>query len=251
MTTLTAEQGPAALVENPRGSSPILLLGDHAGRAIPAALGDLGLAAADLDRHIAWDIGVAGLGAALSRALDATFIHQRYSRLVIDCNRALSAATAIAEISDGSIIPGNVGLTDADRQARAEQIYNPYHLRISATLAERQARGERTVLVSVHSFTPVLGDAPRPWRMGVLHRNDSSFARAVLAGLRRVLGDEVGDNEPYAMDGIDFTIPFHADAHGVEYVELEVRQDLIADAPGQNRAADILSPILAEALTPS
>jgi predicted N-formylglutamate amidohydrolase len=248
VTILAATDRAAALVENERGASAILLLGDHAGRAIPAALGDLGVSALDLERHIAWDIGVSGLGAVLSRTLDATFIHQRYSRLVIDCNRALSSRGSIVEISDGVAIPGNSGLTLADRRARIANIYLPYHDRIASELTERKARGARTILVSLHSFTPVMDGEARPWRLGVLHRNDSQFSLKVLGALRQELGDEVGDNEPYAMDGIDYTIPFHADAHGLEYVEVEVRQDLIASAEGEQTIGALLARVLAQAM---
>ncbi len=248
MTIFSAEDEAAPQVENERGSSAMLLLGDHAGRAIPAALGDLGVSAPDLERHIAWDIGVAGLGAVLSRTLDATFVHQRYSRLVIDCNRSLSSSGSIVESSDGVAIPGNIGLTPADRRARAADVYRPYHDRIASELTARKGRRARTVLVSLHSFTPIMDGQARPWRMGVLHRNDSQFALKVLAALRQELGDEVGDNQPYAMDGIDYTIPFHADAHGLEYVELEVRQDLIASAEGQQTIGALLARVLVEAM---
>jgi predicted N-formylglutamate amidohydrolase len=236
------------LVENPDGRSPFVLLGDHAGNIIPPMLADLGVSAADLRRHIAWDIGVAGVGAALSKTLDAPFVRQRYSRLVIDCNRSVTHDGLIVETSDGTRVPGNIGLTGAQREARIAQIHTPYHQAIAGVLAARQHRGMRTILVSVHSFTPALGDgAKRPWRLGVLHRGDSRYARKVYAALQQVFGDEVGDNQPYAMDGIDFTIPLHADAHGLDYVEIEIRQDLIADEKGQGDMAALLAPLLVNA----
>jgi predicted N-formylglutamate amidohydrolase len=240
--------GEAALVENPNGPSPFVLLGDHAGNIIPPVLANLGVGAPDLRRHIAWDIGVAGVGAALARTLDAPFVRQRYSRLVIDCNRALDSAGLIVELSDGTKVPGNVGLTSGEREARIAQIHTPYHQAIAEVLAARQQRAMRTILVSVHSFTPALGDgAQRPWRLGVLHRGDSRYAHEVYRALRGVFGDEVGDNQPYAMDGIDFTIPLHADAYGFEYVEIEIRQDLIADEKGQIDMAALLAPLLVNA----
>jgi len=229
------------------GLSPLVLLGDHAGRAIPRRLGDLGLPTAELDRHIAWDIGVEGLGLALAARLDAAFIRQTYSRLVIDCNRGPGRPGSIAAISDETAIPGNQGMAANEAAAREAAIFDPYHARIAAELDARAAAGRPTILVSLHSFTPVMG-APRPWRFGVLHRSDSAFSRAMLAALRVREGDAVGDNQPYSMDGTDFTIPHHADPRGLDYLELEVRQDLIETADQQAEIADIVALALAEAL---
>jgi predicted N-formylglutamate amidohydrolase len=236
------------IVTNPGGSSPFLLFGDHAGRLIPKSLGDLGLPAEAHERHIAWDIGVAGLGERLAAMLDAPFIRQAYSRLVIDCNRVPGAADSTPEVSDGQIIPGNQGLSVADLAARRDEIYAPYQERISQALDARQRLGRPTVLVSVHSFTPIFQDYVRPWRFGVLHRNDSAFSSRVLMLLRETYGDQAGDNQPYSMDQIDNTIPLHADARGLDYLELETRQDLLADAPGQDEIATVVAGVLVEAL---
>ena len=203
--------------------------------------------AGDLERHIAWDIGVAGLGARLAEALDAPFIAQRYSRLVIDCNRDPARPDAIPEISDGSAIPGNRSLSAAERQARVAEVFEPYHRVIAEALDARA--GRPTVLVALHSFTPVMGGFSRPWRFGVLHLGASPFSNAVLARLRvEPNAGEVGDNEPYEMDGTDFTVPHHAIARGLDYAELEVRQDLVADAEGQAQVAELLARVLPEAL---
>lgn len=235
---------------NPGAASPFLLLGDHAGREVPAALGDLGLHKREWDRHIAWDIGVAGLGAILSKALGATFIRQRYSRLIIDCNRDPVREDAIPEVSDGAHIHGNAGLTPADRQARFDAVAAPYHAAIAAELDDRAARGLPTTLISLHSFTPQMNAFARPWRFGVLHAGDSAYSRAVLARLRADLGrDLVGDNQPYRMDEVDFTIPHHCRPRGLDYLELETRQDLIADAAGQRDVAERLANLLPAALT--
>ncbi len=234
------EPEPAAVV-NPDGSSPFLLIGDHAGRRVPRALADLGLADAELARHIGWDIGVAALGEVLARALDAVFVHQRYSRLVIDCNRAPDAVDAVPAVSDGTVVPGNAGL-DATRQAaRVAAVHAPYHAAIASEIGRRTALDQPTRLVALHSFTPALrGTAasggvavPRPWHCGILHDGaNDGLARALLAALRAEGGLVVGDNEPYAMDGIDYTIPRHAFAAGLPYAEIEVRQDLLADDAG-------------------
>jgi predicted N-formylglutamate amidohydrolase len=238
------------IVTNPGGSSPFLLLGDHAGRLIPQRLGDLGLPPEAHLRHIAWDIGVAALGERLAAALDAPFIRQAYSRLVIDCNRVPGAMDSTPEVSDGQPIPGNLGLSAADLAARRDEVYAPYQQRISQALDDRQRLGRPTLLVSLHSFTPVFQGHVRPWRFGVLHRGDSAFSSRVLAVLRQAFGDQAGDNQPYSMDQIDNTIPLHADARGLDYLELETRQDLIADTAGQAEIAVVIADLLREALNP-
>jgi predicted N-formylglutamate amidohydrolase len=231
------------IVTNRGGGSPFLLIGDHAGRLIPGRLGDLGLEPAAFDLHIASDIGVAGLGEALARALDACFIRQAYSRLVIDCNRRPGAEASIPAVSDRVAIPGNQGLAPADAAARQAGIYQPYQ---DAIAAELDRRGE-TLLVSLHSFTPVFQGFVRPWRVGVLHRGDSRLSDRMLAALKRELGEAAGDNEPYRMDETDNTVPLHADPRGLDYLELEVRQDLIAEPGGQAAMADLIAPLLREA----
>lgn len=249
MPALATEARSPAIVLNPGAASPFLLLGDHAGREVPAALGDLGLHVRDWDRHIAWDIGVAGLGQLLSEALDATFIRQRFSRLVIDCNRDPARADAIPEVSDGAHIPANAALRPADRQARFDAVAAPYHAAIAAELDQRFKRGLSTILVSLHSFTPEMNAFARPWRFGVLHAEDSAYSRAVLARLQADLGaDFVGDNQPYRMDEVDFTIPHHCRPRGLDYLELETRQDLIAEEAGQTDVAGRLAKLLPQAL---
>jgi predicted N-formylglutamate amidohydrolase len=235
------------IVANAGGASPYLLLGDHAGRAVPAALAGLGLPAAAMDGHIAWDIGIAGLGERLSAALDAPFIRQTYSRLVIDCNRRPDAAEAAPAVSDGVTIPGNVDLEPADLAARRAEIYQPYQARIAAELDARAADGRASLLASLHSFTPVMEGFIRPWRFGVLHRGDSALSRRVLALLRAAVGEAAGDNQPYAMDQLDNTVPLHADPRGLDYLELEVRQDLIADEAGQDAVGRFLAEVLVRA----
>ncbi|WP_310541322.1 N-formylglutamate amidohydrolase [Phenylobacterium sp.] len=235
-------------VTNAGGVCPLVLIGDHAGRAIPKGLGGLGLTAADMDTHIAWDIGIGGLGDRLAERLDACFIRQTYSRLVIDCNRRPGAPAAMPEISDGVTIPGNLGLDAQTMTARRTEIYQPYQDAIAAELNRRADRP--TILVSLHSFTPVMQGHVRPWRMGVLHRDDSAFSSRVLAILQRELGDAAGDNAPYRMDETDNTVPLHADPRGLDYLELEVRQDLIAEPSDQAAMAEVLDRILTEALRP-
>jgi predicted N-formylglutamate amidohydrolase len=243
---LVAGDPDPVIVLNPGAPSTFLLLGDHAGREIPRRLNRLGVSDAALDRHIAWDIGIAGLGARLSALLDATFISQVYSRLVVDCNRRPGADGAMPAVSDGELIPGNQDLSPQAVAVRMAEIYTPYQDAIAAALDARTGRA--TLLIALHSFTPSMQGADRPWRLGVLHRHDSPFSSAVLARLSEDLGAAVGDNAPYAMDATDNTIPLHADARGLDYLELEVRQDLLADAEGQATMAAWLAPRLVEAL---
>lgn len=252
MDLIDRDEPDAAAVVNSNGASPFLLIGDHGGRRVPRRLAKLGLGDAELSRHIGWDIGVTALGARLGEALDAVFIHQIYSRLVIDCNRAPDAVDAIPKISDGTVVPGNAELAPFDRAARVAAVHTPYHAAIAAEIARRTAARQTTVLVALHSFTPVMAGFVRPWHCGILHDGaNDTLARAMLAELRAEAGLTVGDNEPYAMDGIDYTVPRHAFAARLPYAEIEVRQDLLADAAGVAVWAAWLARLLPVALSRS
>src|SRR3954453_10887711 len=163
---LSADDPPPVRVLRANGASDFFLTADHAGRAVPRALGDLGVSAAEMERHIAWDIGIAGVTERLSERLDATAVLQVYSRLVVDCNRDPSWPTAMPEISEHTPIPGNIGLTPEQKQARAAAIFTPYHARIEALLNARA--GRRSVLVAMHSFTPRFKGESRAMHVGVL-----------------------------------------------------------------------------------
>jgi predicted N-formylglutamate amidohydrolase len=234
-------------VQKRGAQSPFVLVCDHAGRAVPSRLGDLGLAPEAFERHIAYDIGAAALAQDLGDRLGACLIQQAYSRLVIDCNREPSRQDAIPEVSDGCAIPANRSLAAADRSGRVEAVHTPYHAAIAAELDARAAAGRPTTLVLIHSFTPVMAGFVRPWHAGVLH-----LGNALSLAMLRLLQAEgdlvVGDNAPYAMDEIDYTAPTHAIARGLEYVELETRQDLISDAGGQTAWADRYARLLPLAL---
>ena len=246
-----ADPSPFSVV-NPDGSSPFLFIGDHAGNVIPSSLASLGLDDDELTRHIAWDIGVGGLGERLALAMDAVFIRQTFSRLVVDCNRHPDAADAIAPVSDGTLVPGNRLLTEAARAARFAAIYDPYHQAIAGELDRRQAAGRPTVLIALHSFTPALrkGGGDRPWQIGILHdAGDARFAVRLLEVLRRAGDVIVGDNEPYRMDRIDHTVPRHAYPRHLRYAELEVRQDEIARPAGQDAWSAVLGRALSQAMT--
>jgi predicted N-formylglutamate amidohydrolase len=249
MTLLEDGEPEAAITERPAADGPILLVCDHAGRRIPRRLNDLGLPAAALEAHIAWDIGALDLSRRLSEALGAVLIHQTYSRLVIDCNRAPDHPSSIVTVSDGWTVPGNLGLTPAEAEARRRAVFDPYHARIAAELDARRARGIQTLLVLIHSFTPRMAGFDRPWRVGVLHLGDSPASTALLDRLRQEPGLVVGDNEPYAMDGTDYTAPVHRRGRDIDAVEVEVRQDLLQDPDSARQIADLFTRLLPTVLT--
>ena len=210
MLRLAATDPHPAIVQNAGSCSPYLVICDHAGRRTPSALGDMGLPPAEWDRHIAYDIGALGLAERLAQALGgACLIAQAYSRLVIDCNRAPGRPDAIPLVSDGAAVPANHDLSPQARQGRIDAIHTPYHAAISAELDARAAQGVATSLILVHSFTPTMGGVARPWRVGVLHQGNA-LSLAALAWLQARPELRAGDNEPYAMDDIDYTAPTHA-----------------------------------------
>jgi predicted N-formylglutamate amidohydrolase len=232
---------------NDSGRSPFLLTCDHYGRLIPQALGDLGLPESELVRHIAWDIGIAGVAEMLSNHLDAHLIVQRYSRLVIDCNRPPHVASSIPLISEATTIPGNEGLMRAAAALRRAEIFDPYHRRIEAIIDQRRQRNMPTILVSLHSFTPVYAGIARPWHIGTLYQRDKILPPLLLQHFRAEPDLVVGDNEPYAVsDETDYTIPVHAEARGLMNTGIEIRQDLISDQAGEKAWADRLARIFAE-----
>jgi len=230
------------------GASRFVLIGDHAGRRFPVALGDMGIAPEAAIRHIAWDIGVAALGEALSARIDAVFVAQVYSRLVVDCNRGPDEDSAVPVVSDGTIIPANRALTDADRAARFASIHEPYQQAVGAVLAARDVAKRDGTLVALHSFTPSIAGRARPWEIGILYSGgDPSFALRCLDWLRRRGGLTVGDNEPYRMDEVDHTITRHCFAGRRPYVEIEIRQDLLADDAMVTGWVDVIATMLADA----
>jgi predicted N-formylglutamate amidohydrolase len=241
------DPSPVAIL-NPAAPSPFLFTGDHAGLAIPKSLDRLGLTEVDLARHIACDIGVTALGERLATRFDAIFIHQIYSRLVIDCNRHPASPGAIPAESDGTAVPGNVGLSPEGAAARIAAIHAPYHAAVAAEIARRDAIGQPTILVALHSFTPMMAGFRRPWDIGILHDGgDPAFARTVLAALASERGFVTGDNEPYHMDETDYSVPHHAYARRLPYVEVEFRQDHLATSTGAHLWAEKFGSALAAA----
>ena len=248
---LGPDDPPACEVLNPEGAAPVVFLCDHASNRVPCALDRLGLAPADLERHIAWDIGAAAITRRLAAHFDAPAVLAGYSRLVIDCNRRLEDEQSILSLSDGTEIPGNRNLTGEDAAARVHAFFDPYHRACTAVLDEVEARGAVAVpVVMMHSFTPVMNGALRPWHAGVLwDGDDGRMALPLLDALRARDGLHIGDNEPYnGASPHGYTMPAHAARHGRANVQIEVRQDLVADEPGIERWSAILIEALAGVL---
>lgn len=230
-------------------SGPFVIVCDHAGNRLPRALGTLGLSAEDRQRHIAWDIGAGAVAARLGGLLNAPVITQTYSRLVIDCNRPLQAFDSIAVESESTPIPGNQHIDSQEREARTTAIFLPYHDQIRQLLDRRQQAGRPTVLVTVHSFTPVFKGVARPWHVGVLFNRERRLAQAMLRFLRDDPALVVGCNEPYAAsDASDYSLVNHGENRGLPCVEIELRQDLITGEHGQKLWAKRLARVLSAAV---
>jgi len=228
--------------------SPFLITCDHAGKRLPRALGTLGLPESELDRHIAWDLGAAQVARALARELGAFAILQRYSRLVIDCNRPLDAPSSIPLISENTVIPGNQGLSPALAAERARAIFHPYHAFILSEFERRANAEQPSVLIAMHSFTPTFMGVSRPWHTGMLYNRDVRVGRKLIELLRRDPELVVGDNEPYAVSDLsDYGVVVYGERRGIPHVEIEIRQDLLLDEAGQQAWARRFARLLPEA----
>ncbi|MGH8517981.1 MAG: N-formylglutamate amidohydrolase [Panacagrimonas sp.] len=242
---LGPDEPEAVELRHEEGASAIVLVCDHAGRRIPGSLGSLGLTDTELESHIAWDIGVAGVATRLAQRLDAPLLLQTYSRLVIDCNRPPEAADSITTQTEWGQVEGNLRLTQEQISERRSAVFDPYHAALDGLARRRQRERRPLILVALHSFTPTYRGLVRPWHIGVMHGTDAVTAKALLAALRRDERLLVGDNEPYALeDGVDYTLPVHGAARGVAHVGIEIRQDLIVDESGQATWAGRLASLL-------
>ena len=244
---------PAVRVLNGDGTAPFLLVCDHASCAIPRALGTLGLPPEQLVRHIAWDIGVAELTQLLSARFDAPAVLSGYSRLVVDPNRALEDPTLIPVVSDDVVVPGNRDLGPDEVERRLAALYRPYHDTIATMVATMHDRDDAgwvaPAMVSIHSFTPVMRGAGRPWHVGVLWDRDPRIPVPLIERLRASGRWVVGDNEPYSgRNTLGGTIELHATPTGLPNVLIEVRQDLIAESAGVAEWAEVLGDALAPVL---
>ena len=236
------------LEERPEGRSKFVFLVDHASRRIPRRLNNLGVPPAELERHIAWDIGALAVARRVAASLDAPLLAQNYSRLIIDCNRDPRVSSSIPIISEYTEIPGNVGLGEAELAARRREVFEPYHARIEALVDARLAAGRPTILVAQHSMTNVFKGGHRVMHAAVLYNRDRRFAGLVLDALRRESNLTIGDNEPYFVsDDTDYTVPVHGERRGLPHVEIEIRQDLIMDEGGQAEWAQRMTRVLLDA----
>jgi len=242
---LLADEEPVPfVVMNGDSTLPILLVCDHASRRFPAALGTMGLDPVARRCHLALDIGAGGLTEHLATALSATAVLCQYSRLVVDCNRQLMDPGAFLEFGDGIPVPGNRNLRQDDKDARANEIYWPYHHAVDKQVQRLTTTGPSPAFISMHSFTPVLNGQSRPWEIGLLWDTDLRLREIFLKDFREA-GFNVGDNEPYSGKApADFTVDHHAEVPGLPHIGIEIRQDLINDAPGVARLGNIMHKII-------
>ncbi|MDF1608137.1 N-formylglutamate amidohydrolase [Hoeflea sp. YIM 152468] len=244
-------EGPAFVVRRPEGASEIVLVCEHASNRMPRSLGSLGLDEAALESHIAWDIGAQRVAENLSDDLDASLVSQRFSRLAYDCNRPPMSPGAYPERSEIYGVPGNAGLSAAEKDRRADALYHPFHHALDTLIDARLGQGRTVVLVTVHSFTPVYFGRPRDGHLGILHDDDGALADAMLAAAAAAQLDLVRRNYPYGPDdGVTHTLQRHGLTRQIANVMLEIRNDLISDETGQRiwaeRIADLLRASLAQ-----
>lgn len=224
----------SVLVSNARGRSPFVIVCDHASNRIPARYGDLDLSATERLSHIAWDPGALAVSRALSDMLDAPLVQSTVSRLIIDCNRDLNAPDLIWTLSEATRIAANEDLDAAERQYRIDHFHRPYHASIETLLEARRHAGQQTVLVCMHSFTPVYHGAVRPWPIGLIHGADDRYTRALFGALKaEEPGLNIGWNQPYAaLNGVTLTLEKHGDGRGLDATMIEIRHDEILEPTG-------------------
>jgi len=221
-------------------ASAMLLIADHASNHLPDGV-DLGVPISVMGKHVALDIGVTPLAALLCADLGCPAVLGGVSRLLIDLNREDHAPGLIPETSDGVLIPGNAGLTPADRAARIQTWWRPYHDHIVELIRDTAPK----LLISLHSFTPRLAtrDEKRPWQIGILYNQDDRAARLALPLLEQA-GIVAGDNLPYSGKVLNATMNRHGEDNRIAYLGIEVRQDLISDADGVALWGARLAPII-------
>ncbi len=251
-TLLDADEPDPVEIFNPEASGRVLLVCDHASNRVPAALDGLGLSEIELARHIGWDIGAADVTRRLAAAMNAPAVLAAYSRLAIDCNRALDHPGLILAESDGTPVPRNLGLSQDEQESRIKALFAPYHAAVErelARLVRGMGSGEAPVIVSIHSFTPIMDGFERPWEIGILWNRDGRLPEPLIARLRQNTDLTVGDNEPYsAREGYGYTLERHGEAAGYANALVEIRQDLIDTHHGAEAWAAVLSGALDDVL---
>ena len=240
------EENPFLCV-NAEGRSPFVLICEHASRLLPRRLGTLGLSEAERESHIAWDLGAEKVARLLSRLMDAPLLLQRYSRLAYDCNRPPESPDAIPEVSELTQVPGNRRLPAEDKLARTREIYRPFHDGVSLLLDRRAAGGMRSLVVSIHSFTPVFKGKARSVELGILHDRDTTLSAKLIKSFPNI---DARLNEPYGpKDGVLHTLNMHGFARGLQHAMIEIRNDLVSAERGQDEWAQRLSVPLIQAAT--
>lgn len=236
-TLLIDEGDPAPVSTMNRGSeSPVALICEHAGQAIPARLRNLGLASGDVDKHVGWDIGAGEVTRILADHLSAPAVFQPYSRLVIDCNRPPKAPDSVPAVSHGVTVPGNGDLSAIDHWTRVAEIFQPFQQAVDSILDRRR------LALSIHSFEPDLGQGLRPWDIGLLFRKDQRTSTLLKMAIERHAPSlTIGMNEPYTIDDeSDFFVPWHGEARNIGHVLIEIRNDHLRTPEGCQRWADLL-----------
>jgi predicted N-formylglutamate amidohydrolase len=252
MPLLGPNDPPPFTETNPGGALDVLFTSDHNGVAVPAALDNLGVPAHELRRHAAYDIGINAVAEVLAARFDAPLIVANYSRLVIDCNRHPGAPGSMPATSDGTVVPANQSISNADRAAREAAIFHPYHAAIAGRLQAMRTRdgGHGPIIIALHSFTPVIGGVFRPWDIGILWKDEDQLARPIIDTLKAQGDMAVGDNEPYSgSHPAGYTVDHHVAPLELISIGVEFRQDRIEFRAGAEawarRFGDALERVLA------
>lgn len=250
---LTESDPPPYQLVNPRGEGRGLVICDHASNRVPRVLKGLGIQKSDLMRHIGWDIGTEDIGRHISRALDMPLVLASYSRLVVDLNRAPNHKECIPEVSDRTAIPANEGLSAKDKEKRLKEIFHPYQAQIEKQVARLSRKGA-PFLLSIHSYTPIMGAEKRPWHIAILWNRQEKVAKQLIAEIRRQHPEYlVGSNEPYSLKDerfVNSTMYRHAEKRNLPYIFVEFRQDLVDTKEKAAEWAEIflaaLKPVLSD-----
>ncbi|MBO6814086.1 MAG: N-formylglutamate amidohydrolase [Rhizobiaceae bacterium] len=249
-TLLSQQDGAPVEIINPYGDSKIVLVCEHASNLVPLHLSNLGLTPDQLNSHIGWDLGARDLAVRLSKALNAPLVAARFSRLVYDCNRPPEALSAMPHETEVCLVPGNEGISNEERLARAEEIYVPFHRAVSDVLRHKRRAGIDPIVVTIHSYTPVFKGEKRDVEIGYLHADDDRLSKALEYFSTYGTSYNIRLNEPYApVDGVLHSIEKHLEDGSFDYVMIEVRNDLLQDEDKHSAIFSLLSKCIPEAVS--